>query len=173
MVYRITLHHTVGRYNQLFSDYHYCITYDKAKDVASVVKGKYKPEDNDSTSDGKYAPHCKMANTGNVGIGICACLGYDSKTHTSPTYPITGKQIELAFRLMAELCIKYNIKIEEVQTHYERDQKLGPKKSGKVDILFIPSYPDVKPQEVGNFIRKKVQWYINQIKSGKIKKGLI
>lgn len=159
MPYRQTLHHTVGRYDQIFNDYHYCITFDKKTNTAKVVKGIYKPEDNDNTKDGKYAPHCKMANTGNIGIGICACLGYDSKTKTSPTYPITSQQIELAFELMAELCIKYNIKIEEVQTHYERDQKLGKNKSGKVDILFIPSYPQIKPQDVGNFIRNKVSWY--------------
>lgn len=166
--YRITIHHTVGRYEQFFNDYHYCIAYNSKDKKAYVHKGIYTPEDNNDTSDGKYAPHCAFANTGNIGIGICACLGYDSKTKTSKTYPITAQQIELTFELTAELCVKYNINVSEVQTHYERDRKLA-KPSGKVDILFIPSYPDVKPQDIGNFIRSKVKYYMSKKNKNNLK----
>lgn len=161
MVYRATLHFTVGRYEQFFNDYHYMIAYNPKTKQAYVKKGIYKPEDNDNTSDGKYAPHCKLNNTGNVGVAICACYQYNHKTNTSPTYPITPQQIELAFELLAELCIKYNINLNEVQTHYERDRKLT-RPDGKVDIVFIPSYPNVKKNDVGNFIRSKVRWYMSK-----------
>lgn len=168
MPHKMTLHHTVGRYEQFFNDYHYMIAYNPTTKKAYVKKGIYKPEDNDNTSDGKYAPHCKLCNTGNIGVAICANYQYDSKTMTSPTYPIRAEQIELAFELMAELCIKYNIKIDEVQTHYERDRKLA-KPDGKVDIIYIPSYPNVKPNEVGNHIRGKVKWYISHKNKNNLK----
>lgn len=167
MPYRCTLHHTVGRYEQFFNDYHYMIAYNPKTKQAYVKKGIYKPEDNDNTGDGKYAPHCALANTGNIGVAICANLNYDFKTNTSPTYPITAQQIELAFYVLAELCVKYNINVNEVQTHYERDRKLK-KPSGKVDIIFIPSYPKetANKEDVGNFIRNKVRWYIvNKVKN--------
>lgn len=161
MVSKLTLHFTVGRYEQFFNDYHYMVAYDSKTKQAYIKKGIYTPEDNDNTSDGKYAPHCYMCNTGNIGIAICANYQYDYKTNTSPTYPITAQQIELAFELMAELCIKYNININEVKTHYERDRQLK-KPQGKVDIIFIPSYPDIKKNDIGDFIRNKVKWYISK-----------
>ena len=161
MPYRCTLHFTVGRYEQFFNDYHYMIAYNSKTKQAYVKRGIYTPEDNDNTGDGRYAPHCALMNTGNIGVAICANYQYNHKTNTSDTYPITAQQLELAFELLAELSIKYNIKIEEIQTHYERDKKLK-KPSGKVDIIFLPSYPQVKKEEVGNFIRNKVKWYISK-----------
>lgn len=158
MPYRGTIHWTVGRYNQTFNDYHYCITYDEKNKVARVVKGKYKPEDNDNTSDGKYAPHCYMANTGNIGIGICAMYGYKSNKNLG-NYPITREQIELTFELCAELCVKYNIDVANFLTHYERDRQLS-KPTGKIDIIYLPPFPDVKQNEVGGFIRNKIRWYL-------------
>lgn len=155
MLNKITLHWTVGRYNQAFDDYHYCITYDEKTKKSNIKIGKYKPEDNENTSDGKYAAHCYLANTGNIGIGICAMYGYKS-TKDVGNYPITREQLELSFELCAELCIKYNIDISEVKTHYERDKKR------KIDIIYMPPFPDVKKDEVGDFIRNKVKWYLTK-----------
>ncbi len=157
---KITVHWTVGRYNQTFNDYHYCITYDNNLKKAYVKKGVYKPEDNDNTGDGKYAPHCYLCNTGNIGIGICSMYGYKNPQNVGD-FPITREQIELTFELCAELCVKYNININEVQTHYERDRKLK-KPSGKIDIIYLPPFPDVKQADIGNFIRNKVKWYFSK-----------
>ena len=75
---KLTDHWTVGHYEQTFFDYHFCICYNKKNDKAYVWKNpKYKPEDNDNTKDGKYAPHCALGNTGNIGIGVCAMVGFD------------------------------------------------------------------------------------------------
>ena len=57
---------------------------------------------------------------------------------------------------------KYNIPItpQTVMTHYEFGLK-NPKTSsaGKIDIIFLPPYPDVITSKIGDFIRNKVRWY--------------
>ena len=79
-------------------------------------------------------------------------------------YPLTKIQCEAAFKFISELCKKYNIKItpETVLTHYEFG-KSHPKTSsyGKPDITFLPPYSYLQTDEIGNFIRNKVQWYLN------------
>lgn len=165
---KITNHWSVGNYTTVYPEYHYSITFDTNTQTAKVVYGVYKPEDNDNCQDGRYAPHAKMCNTGNIGVCLCAMFGASEKHITNTKYPITRQQAELMFELNAELCIKYNIKIDEVQTHFERDRKLGSKKDGKIDIIYMACYPEVSRMEVGNFIRQKTQWYINKKKKGEI-----
>lgn len=163
-----TLHWTVGRYDQTFNDYHFCICFDVKTKKASIWKNpKIKPEDNDNTKDGKYAPHCYMGNTENIGIGLCAMYGYKGPKSVG-NFPITKEQLELAFELMAELAIKYKFDINQksVFTHHEHDASL-PKPEGKIDIIFIPTHPELKPEECGNFIRSKVKWYYDKkVQSG-------
>ena len=84
-------------------------------------------------------------------------------------FPITKEQLELSFELIAELAIKYKFKginKDTVFTHYEHDAILL-KPEGKIDITNIPTHPELKPEQCGNFIREKVQWYYNE----KMKKG--
>ena len=68
-------------------------------------------------------------------------------------------------KLCADLCLKYNIPItpKTVFTHYEFG-KAHPKTSsaGKIDITFIPPYPDIKADDCGCFIRTKILWYVKR-----------
>lgn len=164
---KVTIHYSVGRYSQTFNDYHYMIKYDPATKKASVWKGIYKPEDNENCMDGKYAPHCRLANTGNIGVSFCAMYGYKSPKDVGK-YPITREQAELMFELVAELCVKYKIDIKEVKTHYERDRELQ-RPSGKIDIIYLPPFPDVSKERVGAFIRNKVEWYMQRKKGQPLK----
>ena len=156
---KLTNHWCVSYYEQTFSDYHFCICYDKEKDLAYVWKNpKIKPEDNDNTSDGKYAPHCAMCNTGNIGIGVCAMVGFNMKDKKSSA-PLTKKQFELMCKLNAELAYKYKFEINEktVATHSERN--IG----SKIDIDYLPFIPNLKKEQVYKLIRNKTQWYYNKI----------
>ena len=91
--------------------------------------------------------------------------GFKSSTSVGK-YPLTAKQCEATFKLVAELCKKYNIKItpDTVMTHYEFGKK-HPKTSsaGKIDIVYLPPYPKVQKDEVGDFIRNKIRWYFNKL----------
>lgn len=80
-------------------------------------------------------------------------------------YPLTKIQCERAFKLIADLSKKYNIAItpQNVMTHYEFGLK-NPKTSsaGKIDIIYLPPYPHVVKNEIGDFIRSKARWYLQQ-----------
>lgn len=149
---RITFHWTAGTYTPNQTDlnaYHFLIDGD-----GNIHKGKYKPEDNINCQDGVYARHCGGANTGNIGIALCAMYSQD--------YPIKRIQIEAACKLAAQLCEKYGIRItnKNVLTHAEVGRMLPHSTSnGKIDINNLPCVAVYGVDNVGNWIRNKVQWY--------------
>lgn len=161
---KIILHWTAGTNqpnNTDFQHYHFLVNGDGLK-----VAGMYKPEDNENCNDGKYAQHTGGGNTGAIGVSMCGMAGYISGKPNSTKYPLTKKQCEATFKLIAELCKKYNIPIssETVLTHYEFGRK-NPKTTsrGKIDIVFLPPYPEVKQNNIGDFIRRKVKWYFERL----------
>jgi hypothetical protein len=160
---KLTDHWCASYYEQTFSDYHFCVCYDKKLDKAYIWKNpKIKPEDNDNTSDGKYAPHCKGCNTGNIGIGVCAMVGFDMKNKQSSA-PLNKKQFELMCKLNAECAYKYKFKINEdtVATHSERNP------GRKIDIDYLPFIPNLKKENIYTLIRNKTNWYYNKILKNK------
>lgn len=149
---RITFHWTGGTYvpNDVdLSAYHFLIDGE-----GRVHKGKCKPEDNTNCRDGVYARHCGGGNTGNIGIAVCGMWSND--------YPIKRKQIEAACKLAAQLCEKYGIRItnRNVVTHAEfGKQHPHTTSNGKIDINNLPCAAVYGIDNVGNWIRNKVQWY--------------
>lgn len=161
---RIILHWTAGTNQPCSTDYehyHYLINKDGV-----IIKGKYAPEDNLNCNDGKYAQHCGGGNTGSIGISMCGMYVPKNTDIKDTKFPLTKVQCEAAFKLIAELCKKYNIKItpQTVLTHYEFGQA-HPKTSsyGKIDIIYLHAYPDITKNEMGNFIRSKVRWYFGKL----------
>lgn len=154
---RIIIHWTAGTNYPNSTDFqHYHYTIDKD----GVVKpGKYKPEDNLNCYDGKYAAHTGGGNTGSIGVAFCGMLGFKNSNNPG-NFPLTFKQVEAGFKFCAELCKKYNIPINNVMTHYEFG-KLNPKttSAGKIDIIYLPCYPNVSASQMGIFIRQKIHWY--------------
>lgn len=164
---KITFHWDAGRViptiaaiNDEGMKYHFLIN-----GVGNIIKGKFTPEDNIVTGDSKYAAHCGGGNTGNIGICLCGMYGFVSSKKPGKEL-LTSVQCERAFKFAADLCKKYGIKVtpETVFTHYEFGQAHPNTTSfGKVDITYLPPYPKVKPADVGDFIREKVQWYLDNM----------
>lgn len=158
---RIVIHWTAGTYEPNTTDkehYHYLID-----GRGNVINGKFKPEDNENCNGGKYAAHTGGGNTGSIGIAICAMYGYRSATSVG-NYPIKKNQCERMFKLCAELSKKYNISVKNIITHYEFGKNYPKTTSaGKIDIVYLPPYPDVKINDIGNFIRTKIRWYLAKI----------
>lgn len=158
---RIIIHWTAGAYNvttEELGHYHYIVDKD-----GKTHKGLLKPEDNINTADGTYAAHTGGGNTGSIGVSMDAMRGFSNKSNIGDC-PITLKQFEATMKLVAELCRKYHIPItaDTVLTHYEFGKSHTNTTSyGKIDIIYLPPYPLVAPNEVGNFIREKVRWYLN------------
>lgn len=164
MLKRIIIHWTAGTgqpNNTDYQHYHYLINKDGV-----IVEGKYTPHDNENCTDGVYAAHCGGGNTGAIGISMCGMSGYVAGKPESTKYPLTAIQCEACWKKIAELCKKYGIQVtpDTVLTHYEFGQK-HPKTSsyGKIDIIYLHPYPWVSKQEMGNFIRNKVRWYLQRM----------
>ena len=154
---KITVHHTAGNYQANATDekaYHYLID-----DKGRVTRGKFTVVDNLDCTDRRYAAHCGGNNTRNIGVAFCGNRGFSEKDFTTPQ-PLTRVQLEAGFKLIAELSIKYDILIkpETIFTHYEYDKRKR-KPEGKIDLIYLPPFPHVSRDEVGSFIRNKVQWY--------------
>ena len=160
---RLIIHWTVGTYkpNAIeLADYHFLVT-----ETGEVVPGKYKPEDNENVNDGVYARHCGGGNTGSIGVAMCGMYVPKNVDVRNTKYPLTKIQCERMFKLCADLCKKYDIPItpDTVMTHYEFGQK-HPKSTshGKIDITYLPAYPQVTAKNMGDFIRGKIIWYSGQ-----------
>ena len=153
---RIIVHWTGGTYfpnNTDLEHYHFLI--DKN---GKVYNGKYNPEDNENCNDGKYAQHTGGGNTGSIGVALCGMYGFKDKNNVG-NYPLTEKQCLVLFKLLYDLSEKYDIKVSPntLMTHYEFGLK-NPQTSsrGKIDIIFLPPFPDIQQNETGNFIRNSV-----------------
>lgn len=161
---KIVIHWTAGTNQPCSTDYehyHYLVNSDGV-----VVKGKYTPEDNENCTDGKYAAHTGGGNTGAIGVSMCGMYGFIQGKPSSTKYPLTAKQCEATFKLVAELCKKYKLSITQdtVMTHYEFGVK-NPKttSAGKIDIVYLPAYSQITKDKVGDFIRNKVKWYYSKL----------
>ena len=154
---RITIHWTAGTYKPNSTDklhYHFLID-----NEGKVHEGKYKPEDNINCKDGKYSAHTGGGNTGNIGVAMCGM--YDSM------YPLTRKQIEATCKKVAELSNKYGIPInsKNILTHAEFGRLYPHTTSyGKIDINSLPCVAIHGVNEVGKWLRNKVNWYRSKIK---------
>ena len=160
---KIIIHWTAGAYMPNSTDlrhYHYLI--DKN---GRINYGIFKPEDNENCNDGKYAQHTGGGNTGAIGVALCGMYGFSSVTKLGH-YPLTKIQCEALFSFVAKLSKKYKIKIDNnhIMPHYEFGLKNPHTTSaGKIDIIYLPSYPQIKRQKIGDFIRSKVLWYYTKI----------
>ena len=160
---RIIIHWTAGTYfptNYEKEHYHFLI--DKN---GNVHNGKFSPASNEICKIGKYAAHTGGGNTGSIGVAICSMAGFKNSKNLGE-YPILAKQFESTMKFCAKLCQKYKIVIspQTVLTHYEFGLKNPQTTSkGKIDIIYIPSYPWVKNEEVGSFIRSKIKWYLQKL----------
>ena len=157
---RIIIHWTGGTNqpnNTDFEHYHFLVNSD-----GLVVKGKYKPEDNLYCFDGVYAQHTGGGNSGSIGVAMCGMFVPNKTPLQWTKYPLTKVQCERCFKLIAELAKEYDLKItpDTVITHYEFGIKHpNTSSAGKIDITWLPPYPSLKANEIGDFIRNKARWY--------------
>lgn len=160
---RIILHWTAGKYRPNSCDlehYHFLVDGN-----ANVIKGKYDVCANENCNDGVYAMHTGGGNSGSIGVAMCAMFGYKSFADVG-RYPIKPAQFERTMKLCAELLRKYELTLssETLMTHFEFGFKHPNTSSfGKIDVTYIPSYPYVRGNEVGDFIRAKVRWYLENL----------
>ena len=159
---RIIIHWTAGGAVPNLHDkecYHYLVD-----NLGRIYEGKFKPQANEVCKDGMYAAHTGGGNTGSIGVALCGMLGFKNKNCLG-NYPITKIQFEAAMQLCAKLAKEFNISVSPntVLTHYEFGKSHpNTTSAGKIDITFIPPYSWVDANDVGNFLRSKVKWYLQK-----------
>lgn len=161
---RIIIHWTAGTGKANATDkaaYHFLVESD-----GKIITGKMKPEDNANCNDGKYAAHCGGGNTGSIGISMCGMHGFKANQPKTTNYPLTQIQCEACWSKVAQLCKNYGFSVtkDTVMTHYEFG-KSHPNTSSarKIDITYLHIKPELKSDQIGDYIRGKVKWYLNNI----------
>jgi hypothetical protein len=154
---RVCIHWTAGGLKANAIDrkhYHFIF-----EDDGDCVKGQFPPEANARQvgNNFSYAQHCGGGNSWTLGVAVCGAFkGYKGGTFTQ-------KSLEACLKFVAQFCLAHGINVtpELVYTHYEFGLKhKGTDSAGKIDINSIPWEPQLKPHEVGNWIRTKVRWYM-------------
>ena len=160
---KIILHWTAGNHTPNKIDlehYHFLIDGN-----GKCHTGKFKPKDNLNCYDGKYAQHTGGGNTNSIGIAMCGMMDYLSPQKIG-SYPISKNQFEAFCKKIAEIAHQYKIPIlkNTIMTHYEFGLNYPKSTSyGKIDITFLPPYPDVSACDIGDFIRTKIKWYFTKL----------
>lgn len=162
----VCIHWTAGTYTQSEDDYrHYHFTVGSS---GNVTGGKFKPQDNiPPLANGKYAAHCGGGNSYCMGIALRGMLGYKSPKAVGK-FPLLKEQCEAAWAFIAKFCKEHGIEVtpETVFTHYEFGKRHPSSDSaGKVDITHLPYEPNLQAEHVGDYIRRKVKWYLKQLEA--------
>lgn len=147
----VVFHWSAGRYDQVFNDYHYNITYNPKTKQAKIIKT--------CESDDELKAHTWHKNTGRIGIALACC--YNATSENIGSYPPTEAQIEMACALAGRLIKEHGIKEDEVKSHAEwaTIDGYGPG-SGDPETrwdLWIPNWKNGKNLSV--VMRDKALWY--------------
>ena len=167
---RVICHWTAGGYRVSANDrVHYHAILEDLEALGPggdvrVVPGIHSIADNDSARDGDYAAHTAKCNTGSIGLAV-ACM-FEATCQHPGRYLLTQLLWERLAQAAAECCRRYGIAVtpETVLQHGEVERQLGIPQSGKWDITFLPWDPDLEPHEVCDQFRRKVSWYLEQVK---------
>lgn len=162
---RIILHWTAGwnTASDLDREHYHAIV----EGDGNVVYGKYRPEDNESTST-PYAAHTRALNTGSIGVAVAGMVGATESPFYRGKAPINKTQIVAMADLVAELALTYDIPVtrKTVLTHAEVEPTLGVWQTGKWDINWLPGEDaPLDPIEAGDMIRSLVK--MSQLEMGK------
>ena len=125
-----------------------------------VHAGQFKPEDNEHCTQGTYAAHTGKANTGNIGVALCAMAGAKENPFNPGKYPIKEDQLQAFIELVADLAISHGIPCtrQNILTHAEWEPTNGVKQRGKWDITWIPGMDKPGgPVQVGDVLRARIE----------------
>ena len=146
---RLALHWTGGGYRPSALDrkhYHVLIDGDGAVHFA------HPPE--------TRLAHTRNANTGAVGIALCAMAGAVERPFHEGSAPIRPEQLAALARVARHLCGQFNIPVTRwsVLSHAEVQPTLGVKQAGKWDIAWLPGMREPgDPVTVGDTLRAMIR----------------
>ncbi|WP_412549720.1 N-acetylmuramoyl-L-alanine amidase [Sinorhizobium meliloti] len=154
---RIHIHWTAGGYDASELDReHYHVLWEGD---GKPVRGKPSIKDNAHPVTRAYAPHTLNANSGAIGVSMCAMRGAIQQPFKAGPCPLTKDQWDACIRGVAQMCRRYGIPVtpETVLTHAEVQSNLGIKQRGKWDIAVLPFDPEFNTARAcGDRLRSEV-----------------
>ena len=159
---RVITHWTVGNYKANSTDlkaYHFLIEGD-----GKVVRGVHSVRDNQRPIKGGYAAHTLRANTGSIGVSVCAMTGAQKLPFTPGAQPMKESQWKVMAEVVADLCETYGIAVtpKTVLGHGEVEKNLGIKQRNKWDPMVQPWATHKSYKEVGDEFRAMVQKLLDE-----------
>jgi hypothetical protein len=151
----MVLHHTAGSYTTLSKHYHYCIQFDKKLNKAVVRQTR---------SVREIGAHTWKRNTGRIGIAVCgAYIGY----------PIQDPQWQAMAKLVAELCILFELDMDGKHTAMDLyNDNLFHSVPNVTDHVFYAKMDKYIKIDIGErnlkYVLEKAKWFYEKIKSGKV-----
>lgn len=154
---RIIVHWTAGNNRASEGDqlhYHFLI-----EDDGKIIRGKWRPADNTSTADGRYAAHTLNTNTRSIGVALCGMTGARERPFRAGSQPITAFQWQVMAKAVAQLCEHYGIPVSEktVLGHGEVQRLLGIRQRQKWDPMVLPWDTGLSQAAVGEKLREDVR----------------
>ena len=154
---RIHIHWTAGGHKANSTDknaYHVLIEGDgnlvrANKSIAANAPGSGLPQ----------ASHTKNANSGAIGVSMCAMAGAKESPFSAGDYPLTEVQWNAMIKVVAALAKRYSIRVtrQTILTHAEVQPTLGIKQNNKWDINRLPfTTKFVGHYPIGDEIRRLV-----------------
>jgi hypothetical protein len=157
IIHAIVLHHTAGSYTSTSDHYHFCILYSKKTNTASVKQVRSVKE---------IGSHTWKRNTGRIGISVCgAYVGY----------PVQLCQFEAMGKLVAELCILFEIDMKAKHKAMDLDNThLFHDVPNVADHVFYAKMDRYIKIDIGEknlaYVLEKAMWFYAKIKSGHVKR---
>lgn len=155
----IVVHWTGGTYQANAVDrlhYHWIVEGD-----GRIVRGKYRMRDNmrKLAPGDQYAAHTGGWNSFRVGLSAAGMKDYGGRSSVGP-YPLKEGQVERLLRIASRICFVFDLDPLDPKclcTHREVWTLHGVKgvqNHQKLDIEYLPFRPDLKPHQVGPYLRE-------------------
>jgi hypothetical protein len=154
---RIHLHWTAGGHRANATDrrsYHLLVEGD-----GTILRGDRSIAANAPGSGLTPASHTLNANTGAIGLSLCAMRGAKESPFDAGPEPVTEVQWTRAAEVAALLCERYDIPVSPVTvlSHAEVQPNLGIAQRQKWDVTRLPFRPDLTgAAAVGDLFRQEV-----------------
>lgn len=123
-----------------------------------------------------YAAHTGGFNTGRGGFSFAGMMGYDGRPG-SEKFPLTEIQVEAGCAFVAVLCRTWGLNPldpDQVCTHREVwtiHRVRGTRNDEKTDIEYLPFRPDLAPDQVGSYLRSRIETHRLQTPALNVTRG--
>lgn len=123
----------------------------------------------DTSRGGAYAQHTGGFNSFSIGAAVAGMWNASPPKNWGP-HPITAFQVDAWLHDVAAMCLEYRLDPSDpahLFTHAEAwrlHRVKGKQNHQKTDLLYLPFRPDLKPDDVGPWLRSETARHLTQLR---------